>query len=271
MGPLRILIFAWRDLAHPAAGGAEVYNEAVTRRWVRAGHRVTLFCAAITGKPGREYVQGVEIVRRGSRFSVYREARKFWAREGSNRYDVVVDCINTRPFDTPRFVIGTPIVAVAHQVAREVWWYEAPLPMALLGRFVFEPLWLRRYRDVPTVTISKSSRDSFERYGLRRLTIVPGGIDDVSIGQLPAKRAVPTLVFCGRLVRSKRPHHAIAAFEVVRRHVPSARLIVIGTGPLERRLRRCAPAGVELVGKVTPTDKRALLASAVVSGAQRRP
>jgi len=29
---MRILVLTWRDLAHPQAGGAEVYTEQVTRR-----------------------------------------------------------------------------------------------------------------------------------------------------------------------------------------------------------------------------------------------
>ncbi len=34
---MRILVLTWRDLAHSAAGGAEVYTEQVTRRWAAAG------------------------------------------------------------------------------------------------------------------------------------------------------------------------------------------------------------------------------------------
>ena len=43
---MRILILTWRDLAHPQAGGAEVYTEQVARRWVADGHDVTLFATA---------------------------------------------------------------------------------------------------------------------------------------------------------------------------------------------------------------------------------
>ena len=71
---LRILIFNWRDRAHQAAGGAEVYIEEIATRWVAAGHQVTLFCAAVPDRPERETVDGVAIVRRGSRLSVYRHA-----------------------------------------------------------------------------------------------------------------------------------------------------------------------------------------------------
>jgi len=68
-----------------------------------------------------------------------------------------------------------PIVAVIHQVAREIWRYETPWPISVLGRYLLEPTWLRAYRDVPVVTVSESSRESLAEYGLRRVTVVPEG------------------------------------------------------------------------------------------------
>ena len=59
------------------------------------------------------------------------------------------------PFLCPRFVRDVPVVAVIHQVAREVWRYETPWPVAVLGRYLLEPAWLRAYRDVPVVTVCR--------------------------------------------------------------------------------------------------------------------
>src|SRR5437867_3375464 len=41
-GRVRILILNWKDLAHPASGGAEVFTEEVARSLVGRGHSVTL-------------------------------------------------------------------------------------------------------------------------------------------------------------------------------------------------------------------------------------
>src|SRR5439155_13865301 len=98
-----------------------------------------------------------------------------WLSEARAHFDLVIDCINTRPFDTPRFVTDVPVVALVHQVAREVWWYEAPLPVAVLGGFVFERHWLRRYRHTAVLTVSESSRQSLADFGLHRVSIVPEG------------------------------------------------------------------------------------------------
>ncbi len=173
---MRILILNWKDLAHPAAGGAEVFTEHIARELVARGHSVTLFAAAVAGRPSREVVEGVQIVRSGGRLGVYRAARRFWSEEGRGAYDVVIDEINTRPFLTPRWIRHTPIVALIHQLAREIWHYETPFPVSVLGRYVLEPWWLRAYRDVPALTVSASSAESLVRYHRwRDVTVVPQG------------------------------------------------------------------------------------------------
>lgn len=260
-GTRRIVICNWRDSAHPAAGGAEVYAEAIARRWSAAGHDVTLVCASVDGHAREEWADGVRIVRGGGRFSVYCHARRYVA--SRDDVDLVLECVNTKPFGIARRCPTTPVVTLTHQLARDVWFSETPLPVALLGRFVLEPIWLRRMRDVPTLTISPSSRESLVAAGLRSVRVVPVGVDQPCVdARAVAKAPVPTVVFCGRLVRSKRPHDAIRAFAAVRRRWPRARLVVIGGGPLEDKLRRAAGPGVDLIGRVPGHVKQALMAEA---------
>jgi glycosyltransferase involved in cell wall biosynthesis len=150
-----------------------------------------------------------------------------------------------------------------HQVCREIWWREVPLPIAVLGRFVFEPKWLLPYRDVPTVTLSEASKKSLERYGLRRVwTVSPGFSEKVPLASQKEQRL--TLLYVGRLVSSKRPHHVLRAFAEVRRAVPSAQLWFVGDGPLKVKLQRRAPDGVEFFGRVDEQKKRELMAAAHV-------
>ncbi len=247
---MRILIYNWKDLAHPAAGGAEVFTEEVARVLVRRGHDVTLFAAAVESCPAQELVEGVQVVRRGSRTGVYGAARRFWSEQGPAAFDVVVDEINTRPFLTPRWLRGAPIVALIHQLAREIWSYEMPFPVSVLGRYVLEPRWLRSYRSVPALTVSQSSAESLARYhGWRNVTVVPEGHTPHPVPRV-AKEATPTVVFLGRLVAMKRPEEAIAAFQIVARELPQARLWVIGDGPLLERLRASAPPSVSFLGRL---------------------
>lgn len=247
---MRILILNWKDLAHPAAGGAEVFTEQVARSLVARGHRVTLFSASVEGRPERESVEGVEIVRNGGRLTVYRAARRFWFREGHGSYDVVVDEINTRPFLTPRWIKGTPVVALIHQLAREIWSYETPFPISFLGRYALEPWWLRAYRDVPALTVSASSAESLSAYhGWRNVTVIREGSTPHPIPPV-GKEHHPTVVFLGRLVAMKRPGDAIQAFRHVRAALPSARLWMIGDGPLLPELRAGNLEGVLFLGRI---------------------
>jgi glycosyltransferase involved in cell wall biosynthesis len=261
---MRILIYNWRDLSHPQAGGAEVYTDHVAREWTAQGHDVTLFCSAVEGRPERETTaSGYQVIRRGGKHGVYRAARRFWEKEGQEKFDLVVDEVNTRPFGCPRWVTGTPVVAIIHQVAREVWFHETPLPVALVGRFWLEKHWLAPYRDVPTVTLSESSRQSLEHYGLRNLTVVaPGFRPRVGVVRLPEKEGTPTFIFVGRLSWNKRPHDVLRAFALARKQLPEARLWMLGTGPMEKRLRRRPGRNVEFFGRTSEAEKLERMARA---------
>ena len=260
---MRVLLCNWKDIRHPATGGAEVYTHEVLRRWAAAGHEVTQFAAAVDGSPERETIDGVQIVRGGGRLGVYRAARRFLAAQPAGSFDVIIDEVNTRPFGLAHRR-REPTVALVHQVAREMWFTELPLPLALLGRHLLEPRWLRALADVPVLTVSESSRASLHAYGLRRVDVVPVGVDIVPRTATAEKEDRPTVLFVGRLVASKRVDHALAAFALLRERQPDAQMWVVGTGPDERRLRACAGPGVHFHGRVDEERKLELMARADV-------
>lgn len=273
MRVMKILICNWRDMTHPAAGGAEVYTDEVIRRWSAQGHQVTHFSAAVEGQPDDELAGGIRFVRRGSRFSVYREAASWYTRHGRGRFDLVIDEANTRPFFAHEWADDTSVVALFHQTAEEIWFHEVPWPAAVLGRYVLEPRWLRRYRTVPTLTVSPSSQRALEDFGLTDVEVVPEGLTLPDHLPRVAKETRPTVAFVGRLVSSKRPFDVLDAFERVRSNLPDAQLWMIGGGPLEDAVRRAAPRGVEVLGRVSQEEKysrmaraHALLATSVREG-----
>jgi glycosyltransferase involved in cell wall biosynthesis len=256
---MRILVCSWKDRAHPRAGGAEVFTHAVAKQWVGAGHDVTLCTAEVDGRPATEVVDGVRIVRRGGRYGVYRSARLFYESGQAGDVDLLIDEINTRPFGCSRWRGNAVVIGLAHQVAKEVWMHEVPLPLAIVGRYWLEPRWLRAYRDVPMLTISPSSARSLAEMGLDRVFVIPPGPGDEPMPSV-RKEPRPTLIFVGRLASNKRPDHAIAAFARVREALPDAQLWVVGTGPLEATLRAQAPTGVTFFGRVSEAEKYSLLA-----------
>lgn len=260
---MRILVLNWKDERHPDAGGAEVFVHEVSDRWAADGHEVRLVVSAAHGAPAHEIrPSGVVVRRAGGRFTVYRAARRYVLKEAEGWADVVLDSINTRPFLTPRWC-QVPFVGFPHQVCREIWFDEMPLPVAVLGRWVLEPRWLRSYRRSPMVTVSNSTRDSLKAYGIKAATVVRMGTQVLDPGPV-AKAQLPTIAFLGRLSTNKRPADAVEAFGIVRRSLPSARLIVIGDGPLRTALEASAPEGTSFLGRVTEIEKSRLLAAAHV-------
>jgi glycosyltransferase involved in cell wall biosynthesis len=259
---LRVLILNWRDAAHAGAGGAEVWAHRIGEHWAAEGHDVTFFASAVPNKPTLENSNGVKIVRRGSRFTVYREARKFW-KENDRSFDAVVESVNTVPFMCPKWVGKTPLVTMIHQLAKEVWRHEAPWPVALAGRYVLEPHWLKSYADARVITNSQSGAESFAAYGMNNVSVIPTGME------LPAqqsrrytKEAVPTVIFCGRLASNKRPVDALEAFKVLRSKLPNAQMWIVGAGDQEALLRRKAGPGVKFFGYVPREKKFELMARA---------
>lgn len=262
---VRILLLNWRDVRSPRAGGAEHLTHEVARRLVLAGHDVTWFTSRPRGAPAYERIDGVGIVRRGTELTTRFAALAFARRRA---FDVVVEQINTLPYFAPVWA-RAPTVLWVNQLAREVWWYEAPWPLAAVG-YVSEPIYLQAYRRVPVLTISDSTRDDLRRLGLRgTIDVMPMAVDTPAVESLAPTALEGRLVAVGRLTPSKRYDHAIRALEILRDNYPSATLTIAGEGRDRERLERLAADlglvdAVRLLGSVSHEQKTDLLTTADV-------
>lgn len=241
---MRILWYNWRDIKNPAAGGAEVVTHEICKRLVSAaygGHDITLFTSNFEEGKSEEYLDGIRVVRKGGRYSVYREARKYYGKF-KDQFDLIVDEINTRPFHTPDFVRDKPIIAMIHQLAREFWFYETQFPINVLGYLFLERHWLRKYRSIPTVTISNSTKRDLQSMGFANVHVIPQGLSTTTIrmdGSI-RKQGEPTLIFVGRLKKAKKPDDAIRAFFSLKDELPDAKLWIIGNGYMIQELKAIA-------------------------------
>ncbi len=269
--PRHILILNWRDITHPRAGGAEKVTHEIARRWVAWGHRVTLFSAAYAGAASAEVIDGVRMVRRGRQHSVHWEAYRYYRRQPRGHYDVILDEVNTIPFLAPLYA-REPVIMFVHQLARAVWWYEAPFPLSAIG-YMAEPLYLQPYRRAPVMTVSQSTRDDLRRLGLTGpCRVIPEAVDTRAPEALPSldsKEPELTLAFVGRVVPSKRVDHIVQALGLLHRSGTAARLWIIGSWDqayrrtLERRIAALELGdSVTFWGHVDRETKERLLASA---------
>jgi glycosyltransferase involved in cell wall biosynthesis len=268
---LRVLFLNWRDIRHHRAGGAEVLTHEHARRLVRRGHEVTLFTGATAGVPQEETIDGVAIVRHGGPVTTRVHAARWYRakRRAGVRFDVVVEEINTLPYLASRYA-RAPTVLWVHQLAREVWWYEAPKLLAPLG-FVLERSYLRLDRRSPALVLSESTRRDLVELGFdeRSVDVVPPAIDQSDAADRPVEKDRGLLVYVGRLTPSKRVPDLVDALAHIRAGGVDARLALIGRGgTAERdRIRRRAAARnvaahVEVLGYVDAEQKRDLLARA---------
>ncbi len=264
---MRAIFLAWRDLAHPRSGGAEVLAQGLAQRLALAGHDVVFFSARVTGQPDDEVIDGVRHVRRGGRYGVYRAAYD-WLQRERPPYDLLIDHINTIPFFTPLYE-RERAVALVPQLARDVWWYEAPRALAGLG-VVSERLYHSLYRTTPAITISESSKRDLREFGWRgaiEVISMPISAPADGIASGSPKSRAPALAFVGRLTPSKRVEHAIAAFSVVRSRQPDAELWIIGRAEdqsYQQRLVEIADkvGGVRFLGRVTEAERQQRMAAA---------
>ena len=258
---LDVLWFNWSDIKNPDAGGAEVFTHEVMRRLATKGHNMTLFSAEIPKGLHNEEIDGVNIIRQGTRYSVYGKAREYY-QQHKDDYDYIVDEINTKPFLTPKFVKQKPILALIHQLAREFWLYETYFPLNLIGYYYLERKWLSYYKDVLTATVSNSSKEDLEQIGFRKILLVPQGLSVIPLSEVSNKEPDPTVVFIGRLKKAKLPHHAIEAFRIIKKEIPDANMWVIGDGYMLDKLRSSKIEDVIFYGHVSDELKFQMLSKA---------
>ena len=265
---MRILIFNWRDLKHSWAGGGEIYVFELAKRWVRAGHEVTVFCSQDVDEklPEKEKYSGINIIRRGNRFTLYLWA--FWAyiTELRGKFDLVVDVENGIPFFTPLFV-RIPKISFVYHVHGRQFFYELFFPINYIGYFIEKYVFAKLYSNVQVVAISATTKEDLVRLGFkkRNIHIVYCGIDGVGKykNSIP-KSSSPTLLYLGRIKAYKRVDLLVKLFGQILKSIPRAKLVIAGWGteassvvdivmksPYRRR--------IELLGPVSESEKRKLL------------
>ena len=135
-GPLRIGFAAWRDLAHPQAGGSEVLLDRLARGCLVRGHDVRLMCGGPVG------VRPYPVEDLGGEFTQYLRAPIAYARKMRDR-DVFVDVSNGIPFFAPLWR-RRPVVCLVHHIHAAQWRLRFAPPVSSVG-------WALERRGVPLV------------------------------------------------------------------------------------------------------------------------
>lgn len=261
-----VLFVNWRDVSHPEGGGSERYVQRIAEGLASAGLRVTLLCAEHGRAPSEETVNGVRIVRRGRRLSIYPRALAYVRR---HRPRLVVDVQNGIPFCST-LATRAPVTVVVHHVHKEQW----PIVFGKIGGRIgwWLESWLapKVYRRAPYITVSDATRTEMAGLGIDadRISLVRNGSEPTV--SVPTQRsASPRLVVLGRLVPHKQVEHALEVLARLSERFPDLTLDVVGEGWWDEELRAEAERlgvadRVEFAGFVSERDKHEHLAAAWV-------
>jgi glycosyltransferase involved in cell wall biosynthesis len=261
-GVRRVHVLAWRDLDDPDAGGSEVHADEFMYRWAELGLDVLHRTSAAIGFPPIDRRNGYDVVRRGSRYSVFPRtvAAELMRRMGP--YDALVEVWNGVPWFSPVWC-RRPRITMFHHVHGPMWDQILPGPLAAAGRMLEARFAPPFYRRGLTVTPSDATRGELLELGFRpeRVVAVPNGVDPF-FSPGGAKTDHPSLVAVGRLAPVKRFDLVVRAAIEARRTAPDLTLTIIGEGPMRPELEaQIAAAGatgwIRLAGRI---DRRDLVA-----------
>ncbi len=122
------------------------------------------------------------------------------------------------------------------------------------------------------VAVSAAARHFIETYFPGEYKVIPNGVDISRFeGLRPVERwrdGTQNVLFVGRFEDRKGLTHLLKAYRLLRRQGCACRLLVIGSGPQEREVRRYLATrrlgGVELLGRVSDDEKARYFATADV-------
>jgi glycosyltransferase involved in cell wall biosynthesis len=237
---MSILALNWRCTQHPQAGGAEMNLFEQAKRWVKEEHKVTVFCS----DPGREHVpvrdepiDGIRVIRRGGRFTVYLYAAIFLLLN-SWKYDRVLDVANGIPFFTLLFSTR-PTVLLVHHVHGRQWFAEFPIPLATVGWFLERRIVPLLYRRRPVIAVSPTTRDALAETGVRQshIRVIYNGINQPGWSGEAAHSGERRIAYVGRIKRYKRLDRLVRMIPKLRDEFPDIHLDIAGSGDAEPQIR----------------------------------
>lgn len=232
---MNILILNWKDLRNPDVGGAEIIVYELAKRLVADGHHVTWFCRSFVGAREHDIYDGIKIIRRGNKITVYWEAYRYYQLL-MNKPDKIIDCINTICWQTPLYIPKSNRIMLVNQLAKEVFFYELPFPLSYIA-YVLERIEYLTYRDTKVFCYAPSTKKDLGTFGIpeKNISVFPLGVDHNRY-KSGKKSKDPLFLFVARLTSMKRPDLCVEAMRVVVKKYPKAKLAIVGYGPMENKL-----------------------------------
>lgn len=264
---MRILIFTWRDIKHPRAGGSEVYFHEIAKRWIKMGNSVDWISGAWKGCKKEEIIDGVRVMRVGGEKTLYALAPLKYL-SLTNKPDVIIDNENGIPFFSPFFSRRRKFLHM-HHLHHDVWAIETKGKglknklLGYLGYFLEAKIMPLVYKKIPIITLSKSSAKSIKK-GVGRIIkgIVNPGIDFVKYKHY-SKSKEPSLLFLNRIKRYKGIETLLDATIWLNKDIKNLKVFIAGIGDdmkeMQDYARKHNLTNVKFVGRISEEKKHELM------------
>jgi glycosyltransferase involved in cell wall biosynthesis len=231
-----------------------------------------VFCA----DPGRQYaptaqetLDGIQIIRRGGRLSVYFFAALFLLQR-SREYDCILDVANGVPFFAPLFCIK-PVTLLVHHVHGQQWFEEFPYLVAALGWAIERHIVPLVYHDQPVIAVSPTTQEGLLALGIAedKIHIIYNGVTHPASALTTTPPQRHTIAYVGRIKHYKRLDRLVQAVAALHDSFPDIHLDIAGDGDaisdIEALIAKLDLAEhVTIYGPVDEQQKAAILSSATV-------
>src|SRR3989338_4821301 len=227
---MHILVLNHRDITNPDSGSAEVLTHEMAKRWVRAGHAVTLFCSKFPLAVEKETIDGVEIVRRGAASLKGWYAYDFYIRDLKSSPDIILDETDILPFFAKLYAPRKTVLLASELIGRRAGDLY-PFPVST-GWKMAESLYLSIYQGSPTFVLADTVKQSFVERGFKEsyITVLKRGVSAPDSLPIQIRESRLTLIYLGKVNKRKGAEDAIEVLRAVKQSKPDAQLWLAGSG-----------------------------------------
>jgi len=266
-----LLIFNWRDINNPDAGGAEVHLHEIVSRIKR--FKVIVVSSNYKDGKSLDKADSYIIKRLGNWFSYTFKAPIFalklirkLKKKKKIRF-VIVEDYNKAPIFLPVIcrLYRVPYIVIVHHLNTFTYFFELPKFQALI-LYILEKIAMYVYSLLNTIfiVVSNDTKKEMMKYFARHVFVIYNGNNIEKIIQNTNKENA--IVFLSRLKNYKRPHHVLLAFRDIKNKISDAKLYILGNGyeKLEKLSKKLGLKDIFFLGHVSEEKKINILCKSKV-------
>lgn len=271
---MNILILSLRGPSNSnIKGGAREFLRQIGKRLVKKGHSVRILCGIekdFDGKklPTKEYIDGIEVFRIGNAYIGSILIIREYFKDHKNWADIVIENMLSYPIMIPLYVNKNRLVIVHHLMGKS-YFQAVPILKALIG-FLSERTIPFIYNKERFITVSNATKIDLENLGIpgNQIKVISNGVDTEKFRPITKNGDNNVILFIGKYGDGrKRVEDLVYAFNLIKKDVPNAELIIAGSGGhVEKKLRELSrnDNSIKIIGPISDEEKIKLYQNSLV-------